>query len=269
MRRPASRPEALVAEQDDLTFDPEKFSGRVRLFPLPDLVMFPHVMQPLHIFEPRYRELVAAALADDHLLGMALLEPGWEANYEGRPAIAPVACLARIVSCRQLADGRYNLFALGLRRIAIAGEMPPDRSYREAEVRLLDDVYSSAASISRSNLQKKLTKVFRQLLPSLSNNLEQFEHLLTGEISLGTLTDLVAFALSLPLPAKRQLLEEQSVDRRAKRLLEHLGELLAQRTGFTFPPQFSVNSGAAAGDFTARTNPGQDVGDVLGRKISR
>ena len=50
----------------------QKFSGRLRLFPLPDLVMFPHVMQPLHVFEPRYRDLVADAVADDHLLGMAL-----------------------------------------------------------------------------------------------------------------------------------------------------------------------------------------------------
>ncbi len=226
--------------EGDLTFDPQEFSGRARLFPLPDLVMFPHVMQPLHIFEPRYRELIAASLADDQLLAMAVLAPGWEGNYEGRPAVEPVACLTRIVTCRQLPDGRYNLFVLGLQRIAIARELPPERSYREAEVRLLDDVYPSATSLARSKLQEKLTTVFRQLLPSLSSNLEQFEQLLSGEISLGPLTDLVAFALTLPLEAKRQLLEEQAVDRRAKMLLAHLSDLVKLHVA-TFPPQFSVN----------------------------
>jgi uncharacterized protein len=229
-----------VAEQGDLTFDPQKFSGRVRLFPLPDLVMFPHVMQPLHIFEPRYRDLVADALADDRLMAMAVLAPGWEGKYEGQPAIAPVACLARIVSCRQLADGRYNLFALGVQRVVITHELPAVKSYREADARLLDDVYPSATALARSSLQRKLTTVFKQLLPTLSDNLEQFEQLLSGELSLGMLTDLVAFALSLPHDAKRQLLEQQLVDRRAKQLLQHLTEL-ADRHISHFPPQFSAN----------------------------
>ncbi len=163
-----------MADQGDLTFDPQKFSGRVRLFPLPDLVMFPHVMQPLHIFEPRYRELVAASLADDHLLGMALLAPGWEGSYEGRPAISPVACLARIASCRQLADGCYNLFVLGLERLEIVRELPGEHAYREAEARLLEDVYPASTAATRSAMQQKLTTIFRQLLPTLSDS---FEHL--------------------------------------------------------------------------------------------
>jgi uncharacterized protein len=233
--------EGRVAAQGDLTFDRQKFSGRVRLFPLPDLVMFPHVMQPLHIFEPRYRELVASALADDQLLGLALLEPGWEANYEGRPAISPVACLARIASCRQLADGCYNLFALGLERLEIVRELPGEHAYREAEVRLLEDVYPASTAVTRSAMQQQLTTIFRQLLPTLSDSFEQFEQLLTSEIPLGMLTDLVAFALQLPHDAKRQLLEQPLVDGRAELLLEHLSDLAAKRTSSRFPPQFSAN----------------------------
>ena len=230
-----------MTTQANLTFDRDKFSGRVRLFPLPDLVLFPHVMQPLHIFEPRYRQMVAAALADERLLGMALLAPGWEPDYEGRPPIAPVACLTRIVSCRQLADGRYNLFVLGLERIEIVRELPPDQAFREAEVRLLPDVYPPSTAQRRCQLQQKLTAVFRQLLPSLSENSEQFEQLLGSEIPLGMLTDLVAFALQLPHPAKRQLLEQPLVDRRAEWLLDHLSELAARPTNSNFPPQFSAN----------------------------
>ena len=69
--------------------------GVARLFPLPNLVLFPHVLQPLHIFEPRYCDLLEAALADDRLIAMAVLAPGWEKDYEGRPPVHPIACLGR------------------------------------------------------------------------------------------------------------------------------------------------------------------------------
>ena len=61
---------------------PTDFDGIVRLFPLPNLVMFPHVIQALHIFEPRYCEMLSEALESDHLITMAVLEPGWESHYE-------------------------------------------------------------------------------------------------------------------------------------------------------------------------------------------
>ena len=76
---------------DDLSFSVESFSGTARLFPLPNLVLFPHVMQPLHIFEPRYRSMLEDALASDGLIAMALLAPGWENDYEGRPNLYPMA----------------------------------------------------------------------------------------------------------------------------------------------------------------------------------
>ena len=59
------------------------------LFPLPNVVLFPNVFLPLHIFEPRYREMVADALASDRMIGMVLLRPGWEHDYEGRPPVYP------------------------------------------------------------------------------------------------------------------------------------------------------------------------------------
>jgi Lon protease-like protein len=71
------------------------FGGSVRLFPLPNLVLFPHVMQPLHIFEPRYRQMTAEALQDDRFIAMVLLKPGWEAEYAGQPAIHDIACLGK------------------------------------------------------------------------------------------------------------------------------------------------------------------------------
>ena len=77
---------------------------------------------PLHIFEPRYREMVADALASDRLIGMALLRPGWEPDYEGRPPVYPIGCSGVITHVEQLPDGRYNIVLRGLERFRIVEE---------------------------------------------------------------------------------------------------------------------------------------------------
>src|SRR6516165_7292581 len=99
------------------------FAGTARLFPLPNLVLFPHVMQPLHIFEPRFRQMTTDALAGDRLIAMVLLRPGWEGDYEGRPAIYPVGCLGKVVAEQKLEDGRFNILLRGLSRIHVAEEV--------------------------------------------------------------------------------------------------------------------------------------------------
>src|SRR5690348_4408413 len=116
-----------------------EFAGTARLFPLPNLVLFPHVMQPLHVFEPRYRQMTADALAGDRLIALALLRPGWESDYDGKPAIYPVACLGRVVAEQRLDDGRYNILLRGLSRVRVREELPQDRLYRSARVDLLAD----------------------------------------------------------------------------------------------------------------------------------
>src|SRR5437899_8015135 len=97
----------------------DDFKGTARLFPLPNLVLFPTMLQGLHIFEPRYRQMTADALADDHLLAPVLLQPGWECHYQGNPAIHRVACLGKIIADQLLDDGRYNLQVRGLCRVRI------------------------------------------------------------------------------------------------------------------------------------------------------
>src|SRR5437588_12386806 len=94
---------------ENLSFSPEEFSGQVRPFPLPNLVVFPHVMQPMHIFEPRYRQMLEEALAEDKLIAMAMLAPGWESDYDGRPPIHPTACLCRVATHQATEKGTYNV----------------------------------------------------------------------------------------------------------------------------------------------------------------
>src|SRR5262245_34178887 len=108
-------------------------SDLLPLFPLPNVVLFPNVFLPLHIFEPRYREMVADALATDRLIGMALLRPGWERDYEGRPPIYPIGCSGVITHAERLPDGRYNIVLRGLERFRILEE-DSSRSYRRAAV---------------------------------------------------------------------------------------------------------------------------------------
>src|SRR5262245_63627768 len=108
------------------------FKGKVRLFPLPNLVLFPNVVQPLHVFEPRYRQMTADALADDRLMAVALLKPGWEDSYEKKPKIHKVACLSRVIAEQLLPDGRYNLLVRGLHRVRVQKELATDKLYRLA-----------------------------------------------------------------------------------------------------------------------------------------
>ncbi len=111
-------------------------SDLLSLFPLPTAVLFPNVFLPLHIFEPRYREMVADALASDRLIGMVLLRPGWEPEYDGRPAVYPVGCSGVITHVERLADGRFNIVLRGLDRFRILDE-DQTRAYRRAEVETL------------------------------------------------------------------------------------------------------------------------------------
>ncbi len=77
---------------------PHNFSGIVRLFPLPNLVLLPGVIQALHIFEPRYRKMMDDALAADQLITMALLKPGWETHQGDNPPIHDVVCIGKVMT---------------------------------------------------------------------------------------------------------------------------------------------------------------------------
>ncbi len=105
----------------------------IPLFPLPNVVLFPNVTLPLHIFEARYREMVGDALDGDRIIGMVLLRPGWEKDYEGRPDIYEVGCAGLITHAERTDDGRYNLVLRGLEKFRIRQE-DHQRSYRVAEV---------------------------------------------------------------------------------------------------------------------------------------
>jgi len=209
--------------------------------------LFPHVMQPLHIFEPRYRDLFREALAGDRLIAMALLAPGWEADYEGRPPLYPVACLGRITAYHGLSDGSYNLLLSGLTRVEIVRELPPLKTFREAEVAIRRDFYPDIPTDAADQLRRKFEETFTKVVPALLESHGQMDPLVleTG-LSLGVLTDIIAYMLDISLADKQSLLAEGNVHRRAEMLLDLLARVSADTSPgaagtLEFPPTFSEN----------------------------
>jgi Lon protease-like protein len=231
---------------EDIELIPAGFAGQVRLFPLPSLVLFPHVMQPLHIFEPRYRAMLEDALEHDRLIAMATLCPGWENHYEGRPAVYPVGCLGRIATHHRLDDGTYNVLLFGLRRVKLIRELEPRQLFRLAEVEVCEDCSPPQEAAARADLQRRLRQAFLRIIPILPEAQEQLDHLLGSDVSLGVLTDVIGYVLDIGIAAKQTLLAEVNVHRRAELLLAHLNaaaeeHALGPAGTSGFPPTFSPN----------------------------
>jgi len=223
---------------------PDGFSGNVRLFPLPDLVMFPHVVQPLRVFEPRYIALLEDALHGDQLIAMALLKPGWEADYDGQPPIHPAVCVGRVISQSRQADGCYNLLLAGVMRGNIRRELASDRPFRRAEIDVIADRDLPATESSEAKLRSRLLDSFQRLASKTTVEDSSIQQLLQNHVSLSVLIDVISFAAPLRLTDKQCLLAETSVLRRVELLVSQLGQMQTgpsmDRPTF-FPPDFSDN----------------------------
>ena len=138
----------------------------IPIFPLQDVMLFPQATRPLHIFEQRYRDMVADALRGDRVIGMVLLEPGHEAEYEGRPPIYPVGCAGVIAGAEELPDGRYNIVLQGVTKFRITGE-DQSRSYRLAHVEAIPEELTDADRVALGDLREELSALLRSGLPGL------------------------------------------------------------------------------------------------------
>src|SRR5947208_10482185 len=133
----------------------------IPIFPLPNVVLFPNVFLPLHIFEPRYRQMVDEALKGDRIIGMVLLRPGWESDYEGRPPVYPIGCAGVMTHSERLADGRFNIVLRGMEKFRITGE-ESGRSYRVARV---DPVIEPSADRERETIRRERRRLESLLVP--------------------------------------------------------------------------------------------------------
>lgn len=226
----------------------DDFSGMARLFPLPNLVLFPNVVQPLHIFEPRYRQLMADALAGDRLIGMALLAPSHGRQIAGLPIVHPVLCLGHVFREERMPDGRFNLLLQGVARARIVEELPSGKLYREARVELMHEVPAASADQEEELRQTLMEKVSAWFIHQPAAQ-TQLKKLFQGSLTLGMLCDVLGFALPLQLELKQELLEMVDIEERANMLLTCLDENpppdgeeeSPRKPAQKFPPDFSRN----------------------------
>jgi Lon protease-like protein len=203
------------------------------LFPLPNVVLFPNVFLPLHVFEPRYRDMVADAVASDRMIGMVLLRPGWQAAYEGRPAVFPVGCSGVITHVERLNDGRFNIVLRGVERFRIADE-DHSRSYRRALTEPLLEARITAddrAAIRRQRARLE-TLLAPALKPSQGEGQSRCEDLKgAAAMSDEDLINALAQYLDFEPLEKQALLEVDSLRARAESLVELLEmKILMART---------------------------------------
>ena len=191
-------------------------SDLLPLFPLPNVVLFPNVFLPLHIFEPRYREMVADALASDRMIGMVLLRPGWDRDYEGRPPIYAIGCSGVLTHTERLPDGRYNLVLRGIERFRIIEE-DHALSYRRAVVEPLREPPLDAAD--RTAILRQRSKLESMLGPSQSS---AGDSRMPASMSDEDLVNALAQYLDLEPLEKQALLEQPCLRTRAESLVELL-----------------------------------------------
>jgi hypothetical protein len=193
------------------------------VFPLPDVTLFPHTFLPLHVFEARYRALVADVLARDRRLVVARLRPGYERDYEGRPPVWPVAGVGEIVNWERLPTGRYNLLLRGVGRVRIERELPADTLYRLVAARPVADE-PPRGDVGR--LVRRIRAACGRLLDALERPRDLLDAALGADEPPAVIADRAASGF-IPDPDLRQaLLETASVQARLERVCAALEALV-------------------------------------------
>lgn len=200
----------------------------IPIFPLEDVVLFPDTHLPLHIFEPRYRSMVADAMAGDRVIGIQLLRPsGTGQDPAGRPAVYEVGCAGQIVEHEPLEDGRSNIVLRGRYRYRIVSEKA-GRAYRVAEVEEwpVDPLPETrAGGAGRRELRRLLTRTVARLAMSVGR--EEASRLPTHLGDEGLVNEALT-RLGLSAEDRYQLLTMERLEERYAWILDHVRELQAR-----------------------------------------
>ncbi|HVK75537.1 MAG TPA: LON peptidase substrate-binding domain-containing protein [Kofleriaceae bacterium] len=206
--------------------DPASLDG-LPIFPLPNAVLLPGGVMPLHVFEPRYRELTADCLAGPRLMAIARLKPGYLDDYHGRPPVFPYAGIGRILASEELPDGRYLLVLRGVGRARIDAELPPTRSYREVRASLVPDRDTSRPEVVRQ-CHQQLVNLCDRLAQVLDRGGDQLRALCAEAPDAGACADAVAAALIMDHHERQRLLEMFDPADRLEHITNHVGRLLCE-----------------------------------------
>jgi uncharacterized protein len=197
---------------------------QLSIFPLPNVALFPGALLPLHVFEPRYRELVRDALDGRRVFAVARLQPGFEQDYEGRPPVLEVCGVGAIETHAERKDGRFDLGLRGLGRVRIVEELPPLRAFRQVRaVRVVEPAVSSALVAA---WQQKLAALWQGLSPHLPEPVRDLAALTRDAEGPSAYSDRLAAALVADPEASQQLLSEPDPGERLRLLTGRVQELV-------------------------------------------
>ena len=199
------------------------------LFPLPNVVLFPGVYLPLHVFEPRYRAMTREVLDGDRIVGMTLLKPGFEEQYEGRPPIFPIGCAGVVTHAERLEDGRFNIVLQGVERFRVLDE-DHSREFRVGTVEGLGGAEAAASElVAVRTLRDRLERVLVPLVERAGAELN-----IPPSMSDADLIHALAQYLDLEPLEKQALLECDSLLARGSALADLL-EMKAMTGGLSTP----------------------------------
>jgi uncharacterized protein len=209
----------------DAAVDPGALSS-LPIFPLPNCVLLPGGLLPLHVFEPRYRELTRDSLASHQLMAIARLRPGYESSYFGRPPVFLRCGVGRIICSEELPDGRFALLLRGVGRVEIARELATDRAYRQVEARVLTDASVDPADVRDHH--NRLIMLCDRLAEVIEQGGPQLRDLARAHDSPGACADAIAAALIMDADERQELLEACDPMVRLQRTLGHVSHLLCE-----------------------------------------
>jgi uncharacterized protein len=189
---------------------------RVRIFPLSEVVLFPDTLLPLHIFEPRYRKMLADALEGDRIIGMVLVK---DPEAEPQPTVYSVGCAGTIVEHKPFADGRSLVVLKGTVKFRIRREIETDEPYRVVEAQAL---YEGPPPMDKvRGWREELHECVRDLVRAAAGEPDTVERLFE-KIDLLSMTNSLSASLPLDVLEKQSLLECPTIEAREQRLTEFL-----------------------------------------------
>jgi len=207
--------------------------SRLPIFPLPRVQLFPHALLPLHIFEPRYRDMLRDAMAGERLIAIASLEPGYETSYHGRPAVRPIVGVGAVVGHEPLGDGRGNIVLRGLARARIERELPANEPYRLVDAATVGD--HTAPGFDETSARETLLLLADQLALKLPSGGDTLRELARSQPDLGALSDVLSAALVTDPDDRQALLETFDVGARVERVSAEIATVLARLTSSDGP----------------------------------
>jgi Lon protease-like protein len=202
---------------------------RVPLFPLPNAVLFPHALLPLHIFEERYRVMTRDILTGARFLAIGLIAPG-SSDEDEVPAVLPIAGVGEVVMAHELPDGRFNLVVRGRARVQIDQELVSDRPYRLVSATELPD-FRVANPAEIVDADQTLRALIGRLADAIPDGGELLRQVIAAQETPAELVDGVASALIVDPGLRQRLLETRDVAQRLERVSAEVVAMTARLTG--------------------------------------